>query len=137
MSLLARILLSESSEGASKFIVYFASCAQVNYFHSVFGQLPLLKGMQVYALHGKQTPSKRRSMFEGFVAGGAGVLFCTDVAARGLDLPDVDVVVQYDPPTDPKVFSHRCGRTARAGRADAPSSCSTLGAKKTTSHTWA
>lgn len=120
---LIRILLFESTQsGANKFIVYFSTCAQVNYFYTLLSQLsPLTEaGVKLWALHGKQTPSKRKSMFEGFVAStaldGATVMLCTDVAARGLDLPDVEVVVQYDPPTDPKVFSHRCGRTARAGR---------------------
>ena len=46
-----------------------------------------------------------------------GVLFCTDVAARGLDLPDVSWIVQLDTPQEPEFFIHRIGRTARAGRA--------------------
>lgn len=44
------------------------------------------------------------------------VLLCTDLASRGVDFSDIDCVVQYDTPTDPKTFSHRVGRTARAGR---------------------
>ncbi|PWZ00287.1 DEAD-domain-containing protein [Testicularia cyperi] len=128
---LLRILRSEARDwGAAKFIVYFSTCAQVNYFYTLLSRMSRTKrdGIALHALHGKQTPNKRRGTFNNFVrsssasaasgSGGAGVtvLFCTDVAARGLDMPDVDVVVQYDPPTDPKVFSHRCGRTARAGR---------------------
>ena len=45
----------------------------------------------------------------------AGALFCTDVAARGLDIPDVHWIVQHDAPQDPAAFVHRVGRTARMG----------------------
>lgn len=111
-----------------KAIVYFATCAQVNYFYKVLSPLEQAAGLKMYSLHGKQTPVRRRATYDAFVSATpmgsasttssemASILLCTDVAARGLDLSSVDLVVQFDPPTDPKVFSHRCGRTARAGR---------------------
>jgi ATP-dependent RNA helicase DDX55/SPB4 len=55
-------------------------------------------------------------IYDEFLKAKFGVLLCTDVAARGLDIPDVNWVIQFDPPQDPKAFVHRCGRTARLGR---------------------
>ncbi len=46
-----------------------------------------------------------------------GILVCTDVLSRGIDIDDVDWVIQYDPPSNPRSFVHRCGRTARQDRA--------------------
>ncbi len=59
----------------------------------------------------------RSQTFAEFSKAKAGVLFCTDVAARGLDLPNVDRIIQYDVPTDLKDYVHRVGRTARLGKA--------------------
>ncbi|OXU22899.1 hypothetical protein TSAR_016448 [Trichomalopsis sarcophagae] len=64
-------------------------------------------------LQGKQKQTKRTTTFFQFCNAQSGILLCTDVAARGLDIPDVDWIVQYDPPDDPKEYIHRVGRTAR------------------------
>ena len=73
------------------------------------------------SIHGKQKQQRRTAVFLEFVNAKTGVLLCTDVAARGLDIPAVDWIIQYDPPDDPKEYIHRVGRTARgekgAGRA--------------------
>ncbi|CAE6446046.1 unnamed protein product [Rhizoctonia solani] len=117
-----RILsLEREAQGSARFIAYFATCACVEYFAKVLSPLPQLSKTKIYTLHGHLTPAKRASTLAAFSAhpstpDSPSLLLATDVAARGLDLPDVDAVIQYDLPTDPKQFSHRAGRTARAGR---------------------
>jgi ATP-dependent RNA helicase DDX18/HAS1 len=70
---------------------------------------------EVLMLHGKMKHRQRLATFDAFLRWDSGVLFCTDVAARGLDIPHVDWILQYDAPTDPTEYIHRIGRTARAG----------------------
>lgn len=67
-------------------------------------------------LQGKQKQQKRTTTFFEFCNAESGTLLCTDVAARGLDIPRVDWIIQYDPPDDPRDYIHRVGRTARAGK---------------------
>ena len=103
-----------------KTIVYLSTCAAVEYFQHLLPQLlPKIDGqaLLLVPLHGKQQQKARQKNFARFSnATIPSVLLTTDVAARGLDIPQVDLVLQLDPPNDPKVFLHRCGRAGRAGR---------------------
>jgi len=69
--------------------------------------------LPVLSLHGKMKQQKRTNTFFEFCNSSQGILICTDVAARGLDIPAVDYIVQLDPPDDPRDYIHRVGRTAR------------------------
>lgn len=74
----------------------------------------MFPGKMIFSLHGK-IKDRRNSIFEEFRNIEAGILICTDVMARGIDIPEVDWVLQYDPPSTASNFVHRCGRTARIG----------------------
>ena len=99
-----------------KVMVYFLSCACVDYFDKVLHAIPELHGLNILALHGKMVNKKRQGIYKSFFESDQSVLLCTDVAARGLDIPHVDFIVQFDPPLDPNTFVHRIGRTARMGK---------------------
>jgi ATP-dependent RNA helicase RhlE len=73
-------------------------------------------GVKAEALHGDMSQSLRRRALDRFERGTVPVLVATDVAARGLDIEDVEHVINYDPPDESKGYLHRTGRTGRAGR---------------------
>lgn len=95
-----------------KVIVFFSSCNSVKYYAELLNYIDV----PVLDLHGKQKQQKRTNTFFEFCNAPQGHLLCTDVAARGLDIPKVDWIVQFDPPDDPRDYIHRVGRTARAGK---------------------
>ncbi|KAL1707649.1 P-loop containing nucleoside triphosphate hydrolase protein [Schizophyllum commune] len=95
-----------------KIIVFFSSCNSVKYHAELLNYIDT----PVLDLHGKQKQQKRTNTFFEFINAESGILLCTDVAARGLDIPRVDWIIQYDPPDDPRDYIHRVGRTARAGK---------------------
>jgi len=90
-------------------MVFFSSCNSVTYHAELLNYIDV----PVLALHGKQKQKKRSKTYFDFVNAPKGILLSTDVAARGLDIPKVDWIIQFDPPDDPKEYIHRVGRTAR------------------------
>jgi ATP-dependent RNA helicase DDX31/DBP7 len=123
-----------------KAIIFVASVAEVKFLHYMLARAALpdtwrtdggdaaperdsddeddednmaLLNLAVSALHGDMAQGERTATFLSFLSADRGILICTDVAARGLDFPKVDWIIQYDPPTDVEEYVHRCGRTAR------------------------
>ena len=84
-------------------MVFFSSCNSVKYHAELLNFLD----MPCRDIHGKQKQQKRTSTFFDYCKEPSGLLFCTDVAARGLDIPAVDWIIQYDPPDDPRVRLER------------------------------
>ena len=111
-----RQLLSTLAPTPQKSVVYVSTCAAVDYWQYMLPHI-LPSAFTTVPLHGKHPPNVRTRNFTKFVSSvSPAILLTTDVAARGLDIPSVDLVVQLDPPSDPKTFLHRCGRAGRAGR---------------------
>uniref|UniRef100_A0A2M4BDE0 ATP-dependent RNA helicase n=1 Tax=Anopheles marajoara TaxID=58244 RepID=A0A2M4BDE0_9DIPT len=80
------------------------------------GDSVLLPQLAFFKLHGRMSQVERSSVFQEFRKAKAAVLLCTDVAARGIDVPAVDLVLQYHAPQILADYVHRVGRTARAGQ---------------------
>ena len=93
----------------AKIIVFFATCKEVEFYSSLLNYVDV----PVLSITGEYKQQKRSTTFMEFCSLEKGILLCTDVAQRGLDIPDVDWVIQYDPPHDPEEYLHRVGRTAR------------------------
>ncbi|CAG8687221.1 14409_t:CDS:1 [Ambispora leptoticha] len=125
------------SISSEKVIVFFSCCDAVDFYFDLFanaGNLgqdtdddqkansetclisTVIPNLMMFRLHGELSQTLRTTTFQTFSSTSSGVLFCTDVAARGLDLPNVSKILQYDPPTDIKDYVHRVGRTARLGK---------------------
>lgn len=96
---------------SSRIIIFFSTCNQVKFVYEAFRRLR--PGTPLRCLHGKMSQQKRVVVYDQFCESKAGVLFATDIAARGLDFPKVDWVLQADCPEDVASYIHRVGRTAR------------------------
>ncbi|NXL52467.1 DDX31 helicase, partial [Podilymbus podiceps] len=129
VTLAAFILEKCKFEKHHKMIIFFSSCEQVEFHYELL--VKVLSGglesekperspgssahLQFLRLHGSMEQEERTEVFQEFLKSRTGILLCTDVAARGLDLPQVTWIVQYNAPASPAEYIHRIGRTARIG----------------------
>ena len=93
-------------------IIFVGKCLTAELLRFWFKEL----GIEVAALHSQLTQQDRITALARFKSGQLPILISTDVGSRGLDIPSVQVVLNYDVPLDARDYVHRIGRTARAGR---------------------
>jgi len=93
-------------------IIFVSTCNTVQRISCLLRLL----GFQTSPLHGQLSQPNRLSALQKFKSGNSNILVATDVASRGLDIPNVDLVINFDVPSHGKDYIHRVGRTARAGK---------------------
>jgi len=139
---MSRLVAFLRQHRSQKVVVFFLTCASVEFYGMALQRLLATSdkgeegeedGCGVELLHGKLAPKRREKAMERFRNSNSstgssndaatkenihlgGILLCTDVAARGLDVPDIEWTIQFDAPMDPAQYIHRVGRSARAGR---------------------
>uniref|UniRef100_A0AC35G834 RNA helicase n=1 Tax=Panagrolaimus sp. PS1159 TaxID=55785 RepID=A0AC35G834_9BILA len=108
----ANLVYVLNEKAGNTFIIFCSTCQSVMKTTLMLRHL----GFPALPLHGQMSQTKRLGSLNKFKAKERSILVCTDVASRGLDIPHVDVVINYDVPAASKDYIHRVGRTARAGR---------------------
>ncbi|ENN71750.1 hypothetical protein HUJ04_001310 [Dendroctonus ponderosae] len=112
---LASLLTFLQQKHIQKAMLFLPTCACVDYWSKIFSHvLPKELELPVLAIHGK-LKEKRKKVLDTFRDSEKALLLCTDVMARGIDVPEVEWVLQWDPPANAAAFVHRVGRTARQG----------------------
>ncbi|KAL9409969.1 hypothetical protein AB3S75_048232 [Citrus x aurantiifolia] len=109
---LMHVLSKMEDMGIRSAIIFVSTCRSCHLLSLVLEELD----QEAVALHSFKSQSQRLSALHRFKSGQATILLATDVASRGLDIPTVDLVLNYDIPRYPRDYVHRVGRTARAGR---------------------
>ncbi|KAF5728184.1 DEAD-box ATP-dependent RNA helicase 36 [Tripterygium wilfordii] len=109
---LVHVLSKMEKMGIRSAMIFVSTCRSCHLLSLVLEELH----QEVAALHSFKSQSLRLSALHRFKSGQVSILLATDVASRGLDIPTVDLVINYDIPRYPRDYIHRVGRTARAGR---------------------
>jgi ATP-dependent RNA helicase DDX55/SPB4 len=110
------INLIKANKESKKIMIFFATCNSVDYFSITLPKLIETElDFSCFKLHSKISQKKRKTEYKKFLKIERGILLTTDLSARGIDIPNVDLIIQFDPPKNEEVYIHRVGRTARVG----------------------